>query len=118
MSEAAWFAGQADLSLDAKERSFKAHQAQGDQIRAAALAFELSDLYTYRGKASISAAWMRRGEKLLEGAIRDERPRLLAVSKAFAARASGDIEEALRLAAVAVEIGNRTGGIPISSLTR
>ena len=109
MSEAAWFAGQADLSLDLRERSFKAHQAQGDQVRAAALAFELSDLYTYRGKASISAAWMRRGEKLLEGRAETSAHGLLAVSKAFAARAGGDIEEALRLAALAVEIGNRTG---------
>ena len=109
MAEAAWFAGQADVSLDSKERSFKAHQAQGNRVRSAALAFELSDLYTYRGKASISAAWMRRGEKLLEGQPETSAHGLLAVSKAFAARASGDIEEALRLAALAVEIGNRTG---------
>ena len=109
MAEAAWFAGQADLSLQMKERAYKAYQGTGNRIVAAVLALELFDLYTYRGKPSISAAWMRRGAKLLEGQPESNAHGYLAVSKAFGARAAGDIEEAMRLAELAVEIGNRSG---------
>ena len=109
MAEAAWFAGQGDLSIETKERAFKAYQAAGDPIRAGALGLQLVELYSYRGKPSISAAWMRRAEKLLDGEPESHAHGYLAITRAFLARASGDLATAVKLAESALDIGQRTG---------
>ena len=109
MAEAAWFAGLGDRSIETKERAFKAYQSAGDPIRAGALGLRLVELYSYRGKPSISAAWMRRAEKLLDGVPESHAHGYLAITRAFFARASGDLETAVKLAESGLDIGQRTG---------
>ena len=67
LSDAAWFTAHAAAATDAKERAFRAYVAEGDPVRAAYLALKLTQEYAFRGKSSIASAWMRRGERLLDG---------------------------------------------------
>ena len=62
---AAFFTAQPDLVVSVKERAFKAHEAEGDQIRAAYLALDIARNYGYAGKHSIASAWTRRAEKII-----------------------------------------------------
>jgi class 3 adenylate cyclase len=109
LAEAAWFTARADLALEVKERAFKAYSAEGDRRRAAHLALNLTQEYSYRGKRSIASAWMRRGERLLEGEAESYPHGYLAVRRSEAAREAGDIDAAIDLAERAVQIGARVG---------
>lgn len=107
LAEAAFFAAHSDLEIEIKERAFKAHQAEGDELRAAYLALRLAREYWFRGKMSIASAWGRRGERLLEGKPESYAHGYLALGKSELATSSGNIEEALELAEQAVAIATR-----------
>lgn len=109
LAEAAWFTAHADLATDVKERAFKAYLADGDRIRAAYLALNLTQEYAYRGKPSIASAWMRRGERLLEGEAESYPRGYVALCRSEGAREAGDIDTAIELAEQAVQIGARVG---------
>lgn len=49
LADAAWFTGQADLSIAAKERAFQAFQTAGEKEKAASVALELQTQYGYKG---------------------------------------------------------------------
>ncbi len=107
LAEAAFFAARADLEIEIKERAFKAHLADDDQLRAAYMALELAREYGYAGKLSIASAWGRRGERLLEGKPESYVHGYLALSKSELASVSGNIDEALRFAEEAVQVATR-----------
>jgi class 3 adenylate cyclase len=109
LAEAAWFAAHADLGLEAKERAFTAYRAADDPIRAAYLALDLSRQYRLRAKPSISSAWLRRAERLLDGQPEDYAHGYLSLNRAETARDGGEIDAAVELAELAVAIGSRTG---------
>lgn len=116
MGEGAFFSGQADLVIEAKERAFKAYQAAGNRIRAAYMAIELCREYTFKGQASIGSAWLRRGERLLEGEPESYAHGYLALAHAEGARYGGDLAAARELAEEAVRIGNQTGDTDLEAL--
>ena len=62
---ASFFGAHADGELTAKERAFKAYEADGNELRAAYLAIDIARWYGYAGKYSIATAWKRRAEKLI-----------------------------------------------------
>jgi class 3 adenylate cyclase len=103
-SQAAFFAGQAPLGLELKERAFKSHLAQEDQVRAAYLALDIAHDYGMTGKISIASAWLRRGEKLLEDKPESYASAYLALDLSEVARSAGNIDEALAQAEKAVQI--------------
>jgi class 3 adenylate cyclase len=107
LADAAFFAARADLEIEIKERAFKAHQADGNELRAAYVALRLARDYWFRGKLSIASAWGRRGEKLLDGKPESYAHGYLALGKSELASSTGNIEEALELAEQAVEIASR-----------
>jgi class 3 adenylate cyclase len=109
LAEAAWFTARADLAIDAKERAFKAYDADGDRIRAAYIALHLAQEYSHKQQFSIASAWTRRGERLLEGEEETYAHGYLALAKSDGAREAGDIDTALELAEQAVQIGTRAG---------
>jgi class 3 adenylate cyclase len=102
---ASFFGAHADGELTAKERAFKAYEAEGNELRAAYLAIDIARWYGYAGKYSIATAWKRRAEKLigLEGDTYAHG--YLALIASEAAGAMGDPDNALALAERAVEIG-------------
>jgi class 3 adenylate cyclase len=105
---AAFFAARADAELDIKERAFKAHEADGNLVRAAYLAIDIARTYGFRGKPSIASAWRRRAEQLI-GADGDTYAHgYLALVGSEIAAGSGDLDAALALAERAVTIGATT----------
>lgn len=107
LAEAAFFAAHADLEIEIKERAFKAHQADGNEVRAAYVALMLARDYWFAGKLSIASAWGRRGERLLEGKPESYAHGYLALGKSELASSTGNIDEALERAEQAVEIASR-----------
>ena len=109
LAEAAWFTAHADIGTDAKERAFKVYLAGGDKVRAAYLALNLTQWYAYRRKPSIASAWVRRGERLLEGEPEGYAHGYFALCRSEGARQAGEVATAIELAEEAVQIGGRVG---------
>ena len=107
LAEAAFFAAHAELEIEIMERAFKAHLAEGNDLRASYVALSLARSYWFAGKPSIASAWGRRGERLLEGKPESYAHGYLALGKSELASTSGNIEEALALAEQAVGIAGR-----------
>lgn len=105
LSGAAFFAARADLALEVKERAFKAHENEGNALRAGYLAVDIARTYGYAGKRSIASAWIHRAERLI-GTDGDTYVHgYLALVGSEAAAGSGDLDRALELAERAVAIG-------------
>jgi class 3 adenylate cyclase len=102
---AAFFAAHADVELEVKERAFRAHEAEGNRLRAAYLALDIGRTNGYAGKHSIAGAWTRRAERIIGPAGETYAHGYLALVRSEAAAAAGDIDAALSLAERAVEIG-------------
>jgi class 3 adenylate cyclase len=109
LAQAAWFTGQADLGIEAKERAFKAYLDRGDRARAAALAFDVAHEYSNKRKLSIASAWASRGERLLRDQPESFAHGYMALSQSWRAAADRDIDRAIRLAEKAIELGARFG---------
>ncbi|HXG39306.1 MAG TPA: adenylate/guanylate cyclase domain-containing protein [Candidatus Limnocylindrales bacterium] len=109
LSVAAFFAARAEAVEEIKERAFRVHLEAGDRVRAAYLAFDLADAYGMRGKTSIAAAWVRRGERLLEGEPESYAHGYLELRRSDLARARGALDEAITHAEAAAAIARRTG---------
>ncbi len=102
----AFFTAHADIELGVKERAFKTHEKEGNQLRAAYLALDIARTYGYAGKHSIASAWIRRAERIIGPDGETYAHGYLALIRSEAAGATGDVEAALALAERAVEIGN------------
>ena len=109
LGEAAFFAAKADARVDAKERAAKAHQAEGDPVRAAYLALDVANEHLLRTRASIASGWVRRAERLLEGLPESYAHGYLALIRSVIARTGGDIPAAVALATEASGIAMRSG---------
>jgi class 3 adenylate cyclase len=118
LAEAAWFAAQAELATEAKERAFRAHLADGARIRAAYLALSLAHDYGFKRKPSIASAWFRRGERLLEGEEESYAHGYLALARSDAAREAGEVDTAVQLAEQAVQIGARAGDADLQAFAQ
>jgi class 3 adenylate cyclase len=102
---AAYFTGRAEVERELHERAFKWYVDNGVETRAAYLALFLARSYGYEGKPSISAAWLRRGERLLQAHPDSPVQGYLELVHSEAAAMSGDIDTALVHAQQAIEIG-------------
>jgi len=112
---AAWFTAHPDVSVQARERAFKAYIADGDKARAAAIAFELSREYHNKKRFSIASAWAARGERFLEGEPEGFAHAYQALSESLTAEHAGDVGSAIELAGRAVELGTRFSDADISA---
>ena len=71
LSRAAWWLGEQDETLAARERAYRAYRAAGDACGAARMAMWLgSDHLDFRGDDALATAWLRRARALL----RDREP--------------------------------------------
>jgi class 3 adenylate cyclase len=104
---AAFFAARAEVALDVKERAFKAHLAEGNDVRAAYLAIDVARTYGYQGKSSIAAAWGSRAAGIIGPEGETYAHGYLALGRSEGAAATGDLDTALALAERAVAIGSR-----------
>ncbi len=111
----AFFAAHPDTELEVKERAFKAHEAEGNGLRAAYLALDIARHYGYAGKPSIASAWTRRAERIIGPDGETYAHGYLALIRSEAAGATGDVEAALALAERAVEIGTRAADADLNA---
>ena len=103
---ASFFGAHADGELAVKERAFKAHESEGNPVRAAYLAIDIARAYGYAGKFSLASAWKGRAERIVGTSGESYVHGYLALAGSEAAGAMGDVDAALTLAERAVAIGN------------
>ena len=110
---AAWWLDLAEVVFDSRERAYRAYRGRGDQNAAARLAVWLAwDTAAFRGEASVANGWLERAGRLLEGQPDSPAHAFLAERAAvFALLDEGNPEEAERLAAEAIRIGQAIGAI-------
>jgi class 3 adenylate cyclase len=108
LATAAFFVAKADLGIEAKERAFKAYEAEGNDLRAAYLALDIAAESFYAGKPSIASAWTRRAERIIGPDGETYAHGYLALIRSGGALAGGDLDGALALAERAVAIGTNT----------
>ncbi len=113
---AAWWTGRLDACIDANERAFAAHVAQGNQRRAALVALRLAQNYQSKLGHSLEAAWFKRAESLLDREDESIEHAHLARRKAANAAYRGELDEALALAEHALDLGTRYGDKDVMAL--
>lgn len=67
LADAAWWLGDAPLSITLSERVFQGLEGAGDVEGAARRAVELSAAWAVRGDVPVAAAWRARAHRLLDG---------------------------------------------------
>ena len=109
LAESAWFAGDPDVAIEARERAHAGYLEQGDKCHAAEVALELAQDRFGRLETAIGNGWLGRARRLLEQTPNECAAHgRQALSLGFLAlHATGDWEEALRQAKLAQGIGER-----------
>jgi class 3 adenylate cyclase len=109
LAESAWFAGDPDAAMEARERAHAGYLGKGDKCHAAEMALQLALDHFERLEAAIGNGWLGRARRLLEQAPNECAAHgWQAVSLGYLAlRMTGDWEEVLRQARLAQGIGER-----------
>ena len=106
LGRAAWWQGDQEETLAARERAYRAYREAGDVCGAARMAMWLaSDHLDFRGDDAVASAWLRRGRALL----RDQEPcaelgYIVLLDADIALLAKSDPPTAERLAREALEL--------------
>lgn len=116
LAEAGWWSGHPEERDDAFERAYAAYREAGDRQRAAGMALRLSEFAFGRLAMPVAAGWMSRAERLLEGEPQSEMHGFLACLKAFTSIVMGDLEDGLRFAEEAIELGRKFGNREVEAL--
>ncbi len=96
-AKAAYWIGAANGAISVREAAYEAFLARGDVSRAASCALTLQRQHAAMLQDSLAAAWLTRAERLLMGAEESTAHGYLSIAYADAARARGDLAEALAL---------------------
>jgi class 3 adenylate cyclase len=116
--EAAWWAGEPDAMIGARERAYAAYQAAGNTARSGRVALTLALDYMHRLEQSLSTGWLNRARRLLEDHPDSlERAYLLRVEAVRAHEGEGDNEKALPLIREALDIATRHGDRDLQAMT-
>jgi class 3 adenylate cyclase len=108
LAEAAWFAGDPDAAIEARERAHAGYLEQGDTCHAAEMALQLAASHFDRLETAIGSGWLGRAKRLLERTSNECAAHgWQATSLAYLAIRAGDTEETLRQAKLAQEVGER-----------
>ena len=108
LAESAWFAGDPDAAVGARERAYAGYLEQGDKCHAAEMALQLAASHFDRLETAIGNGWFGRAKRLLEQTSNECAAHgWQATALAYRAIRTGDTEEALRQAKLAQDIGER-----------
>ena len=118
LAESAWFAGDPNAAIEARERAHAGFLEQGDKCHAAEVALELANDHLGRLETAIGNGWLGRARRLLEQTPDECAAHgWQALTLAYLAlRMTGDREEALRQAKLAQQIGERLAILAIQTL--
>jgi DNA-binding CsgD family transcriptional regulator/tetratricopeptide (TPR) repeat protein len=108
---AGWWLHDADLTMRARERAYRAFRADGDQAGAGRVAAWLaSDFLEFRGDDAVARGWLERAHRMLDGLPDQEDHGWLALSEgAHVMNVSGDLDAAAALAHRAASLGQALG---------
>jgi hypothetical protein len=96
LGQALWWLGEAEASLEHRERAYAELARRGDRIEAARIALWISQEYgAAYGNAPASVGWLARAERLLDGASPCVEHGWLLVARGF--NTVADAEEAERM---------------------
>jgi class 3 adenylate cyclase len=109
LSEAAWWMGQIEECIKARERAYAGYVEAGNARRAALTALALSHDYMGKLAHSIAQGWYSRAERLLEKEQECAEHGYLAWNRTQAFLAVGDLDAALEQAELVLDIGTRMG---------
>ena len=109
LSRAAWWLGDQEATMEARERAYRGYRRAGDACGAARMAMWLgSDHLDFRGDDAVAAAWVQRGRALVaEHAPCAEQGYIELLAADIALLAQGDPGTAARIAEQALELGRR-----------
>ena len=108
LADAAWWRGQMDLSIDARERAYAGQLAAGNPGRAARMALRLARDHELK-RSAMTEAWLKRAERLLEQAPESLDHGYLERSRSHSALRRGDFEASIEHAKRTMEIGTKFG---------
>ena len=108
---AGWWLHDADLTMRARERAYRAFRAGGDAGGAGRVAAWLaSDFLEFRGDDAVARGWLERGHRMLDGLPDREEQGWLALHEgARLMNVTGDLEAAAALARRAASLGQALG---------
>src|SRR5919106_3074888 len=109
LAEAAWWNGQLPAAIDAREREYAAAMKAGDVPQAVMAAIGLGRDNILRLALPVATAWLKKAEKLLEGAPENPAHGWLAACRSFYESITGNAQASLDQATRANEIGKRHG---------
>jgi class 3 adenylate cyclase len=109
LGEAAWWVGDMDACISARERAYAAYLARGEPRKAAMMAFLLVRDHGNRLAGTLASAWYKRAERLLDDAPESVERGYLEMMRAREAGQRGDFDGAAELGARAVEMGMKFG---------
>jgi ATP/maltotriose-dependent transcriptional regulator MalT len=98
-AEAAWWLGRLDACIEAREHAFRLFDELGDGRRAGRCAVALWEHHLMRGHPAIATAWLRRARRALDGHPDSVEHGALLLRDAESAHGSGDLDDALTIAA-------------------
>ena len=110
LAESAWWCGNLDDTIAARERAFRTYSEASRNIDAARLAVDLAEHHALRLQPSAARGWLARASRLLQ----DEPPtptlgNLRRLEAVFAADTENGLQEARELASQVEQIGRDTG---------
>jgi DNA-binding CsgD family transcriptional regulator/tetratricopeptide (TPR) repeat protein len=108
---AGWWLADAELTMRARERAYRAFRAAGDPGGAGRVAAWLSaDFLEFRGEDAVARGWLERAHRLLDGLALSEDHGWLALNEgSYVVNVVGDLEAAAALAAHAAGLGREFG---------
>lgn len=110
LAESAWWLGEVDDTIAARERAFSMYMDSDRDVDAARMAIQVAENHAQRLESSEARGWMRRAARLLEGSRETpELGHLRRLESVFAIGAEGGIDHALELAREVQRIGKVTG---------
>ena len=107
MPRPAWWTGRIDDFFDLAQRSYAAHVAEGNRLRAGFVALRLAYYYDLQLKPAVASGWQNRAERLLAAEPEAAEHGYLALAHSAAARMEGHFDEALEHTSRAHAIGQR-----------
>jgi DNA-binding CsgD family transcriptional regulator len=108
---AGWWLHDAELTMRARERAFRAFRAAGDPAGAGRVAAWLaSDFLEFRGEDAPARGWLERGHRMLDALPEREEHGWLALNEgSYELNVSGDLDRAGALGARATSLGQSLG---------
>jgi class 3 adenylate cyclase len=110
LAESAWWVGEIDDTIAARERAFAMYVDAHRDIDAARVAVQVAENHAHRLQASEARGWMRRAARLLDGlGETSELGHLRRLESVFAVGGAEGVDHALELAREVERIGKVTG---------